>query len=165
MKTHQQDNYKPASVLCHFQRANTCETELSKQQSLYKVLQDVQTELGQLLNYKRHYLVTEMPGEYIADSILAYGLPDLSHYNPNSERDRLEVKNLLQRTIENYETRLKNISIIEEKKSEDSISTTMCFTVHATLVLAEEQLRLRFDSIIQPDNDEVQLQNFAENIL
>lgn len=165
MKINQLDNYKPASILCHFQRTNTAAAELSKQQSLYNVLQDVQTELGQLLNYKRNYLATDMAGENIADSILTYGLPDLSHYNPNSERDRLEVKILLQSTIECYESRLKNISIIEEKTTEDNINTTMCFTVHATLVLAEEQLRLRFDSIIQPDNDEVQLQNFAENIL
>lgn len=165
MKINQQENYKPASILCHFQHAGAGETNISKQQSLQQVLHDVQTELGQLLNYKRNHLIEQMPGDNIADSIAGYGLPDLSHYNPNSERDRLAVKNLLQATIENYETRLKNISIVDEQQNEETLSTTMRFTVHATLVLAEEQLSLRFDSVIQPDNDEVQLHHFAENVL
>jgi type VI secretion system lysozyme-like protein len=165
MKIIHQTHYKPASILCHFQGANRTEAEISKQQSLQKVLEDVQTELGKLLNYKRNHLITEMHGEHIDDSILAYGLPDLSHYNPNSERDRLEVKHLLQTTIENYETRLQNISIVDEPLTEAAINTSMRFTVHATLVLAEERLSLRFDSVIQPDSDEVRLHHFAENVI
>lgn len=163
MIINQTSNYKPASFMFYFEQNLTSKIQLNKQQSLQQVLQQIQIDLSKLLNHKRSHIIAQYNHIHVQDSILAYGLPDLSHYNPNSERDRSALKQLLQQTIENFEPRLNNISVIDKQNEYENLTTSMFFTVHATLNLAEQWVDLSFDSIIQPDCDAVQIKNFQQN--
>ena len=123
--------------------------------SLTELLQAIQYDLTCLLNHKRILINNNYHDKNLTDSILYYGLPDLSVYNPLSEHDRRTVCTLLQQTISNFEKRLTDIRVIDEAERHHMPSLTMHFRIQATLALATESVTVRFASIVQNASDQV----------
>jgi type VI secretion system lysozyme-like protein len=69
----------------------------------------VGAELSRLLNTRCH--LRESLND-AADTVLEYGIPDLTEFCPSNEADQVRLAGLLERKIGAYEPRLCNVSVV-----------------------------------------------------
>lgn len=122
---------------------------------------EIQQDLTQLLNTKQ--VGWDLP-DTLQDqpSILTYGLPDLTLFNPDSPEDTETVRKLLEKTIEQFEPRLTHVAVLSQKQPAKVVSTVMSFCIHAHLKVNPQPMPIRFDSVIEPANDWVQISSPME---
>jgi type VI secretion system protein ImpF len=91
------------------------------------VLRDVEN----LLNTRRR--IVSPPGSYhfVKDSLYVYGLEDFVTKNPKSPQVRKALKSSIERTLERFEPRLKNVSVAFNPA--EGNEQQLCFTISATL--------------------------------
>jgi len=138
-----------------FDRLTDIELESKNKKSIEEFLLGLQNDLAALLNQRRivHQGVAKI--DSLAQSILTYGLPDLTHYNPVSEKDREEVRKILQMVIRLHEPRLHDIHVVEKKLAgAEDATTTMAFTIFATVKFNKMVREINLDSYIKPSADE-----------
>ncbi len=146
----------PTSIFTKFAEPDQGQA-LDYQKAVYleDLLAEIQHDLVALLNHKRTPLGSKRDYALFSDSLLCYGLPDLSYFNPYSENDRRTVRRLLHETITNFEKRLSNVVISEIEVPDDKIVTTMSFRIHATVNIVPLLAPVTFDSVIYPVKDQV----------
>jgi type VI secretion system protein ImpF len=84
---------------------------------------------------------------YGSDSILAYGLPDLSGYSWRSPGDAERIAELLQRAICRFEPRLRARTVqVSALPSEDAADFQLRFRIDAVLRTEPVELPVSFDT-------------------
>lgn len=71
--------------------------------------------------------------------ILSYGLPDLSHFNPNVDNDKKKLLTYIEKTILTHEPRLKNVKV-EYSDAINPSDISLRITIEATLADQNEIL-------------------------
>jgi len=104
-----------------------------------KVIEDV----GNLLNSKTQNLSKP---DY--ESILDYGLEDLSYYVPYSSHDQSIVAGIIQSCIERFEPRLTDVKVIPIVQ-DDGYGKIFRFQITADIKLDKEQIVVVLESTIQ----------------
>jgi type VI secretion system lysozyme-like protein len=100
-------------------------------------------DLQRLLNTRRPYLPQT---ENI--TLLNYGLPDLSQFNPGAEEDCEALRQAIQTTLTQFEPRLQAISVdLMETESADPFILSLKISGH--LAMAEQPL-VEFISSLNP---------------
>lgn len=126
-------------------------------------LKDIERNLTALLNHKR--IPAGLLGQQVSsdDPILAYGLPDLTHFNPDSDSDRRQVRQLLQEAIRRFEKRLENVSVIllEPPKEKRLALTMLHFQIRAEVRVQAQLAPVMFDSLVYPVQDQVVVEGRA----
>lgn len=153
--------YKHSSILYNVINKDTS-MEQQSLLSLPKVINELKMELNDLLNHRRNDLNNIGRSSVCASSILNYGLPDLTHYNPLSENDRKIVRQLLLQALHFFSPRLQNVSIVDVDQGDQGLVAIMCFEVKAKLMLTQSKINVCFNSTIHPNKDNVKLHNFKE---
>ena len=83
--------------------------------SLRELRQEVMDDLEELLNTRATDTTAFEEYEAVSDSVLAYGLPDISTYSPSSENELAQLMQLIALTIRRFEPRLDPESIKVER--------------------------------------------------
>ena len=92
----------------------------------------------------------DLPEHYgeARDSILLYGLPDLASVESGSAQARAEIGRAIQRVIERFEPRLRDLSITLLNPEEDPSAQSLRFRVDARLNV-EPAPDVAFDTILE----------------
>jgi type VI secretion system protein ImpF len=107
----------------------------------------IKRDLEWLLNTKR---AAARPPESLgpaADSVLNYGLPDISNLSLGSPHDRDRLRRVLEEAVARFEPRLSGVRVTLEGSRDDERS--LHFRIDATLDLEPEPEPITFDSVLQ----------------
>jgi len=115
---------------------------------MHELRDSVQRDLQNLLNSRARFVSPEPGLRAIQDSIVNYGLPDLTSQPLNSEEGKLEFAAWIERSIKRYEPRFKNVVVtpVESEPGSDGIT----FRVDAVLYADPAPEDVCFDSRIDP---------------
>ena len=117
--------------------------------TLRDVRQFVATDLEDLLNTRCRCGVLPEQLEELKVSMVNYGLPDFSGIKVGNAKARVELRRLLEDTINRYESRLTSVRvmIVENKNSS---SRRLHFRIEATLNAQPVPEPVVFDSSLEP---------------
>jgi type VI secretion system protein ImpF len=96
--------------LIDFEPQATSEPLASRSKSLRQLKQALKRDLEWLLNTRRTFSVPEELSD-LADSLLAYGLPDFSTMSVRSSEDQNDLVHALETTLKRFEPRLEDVVI------------------------------------------------------
>jgi len=139
--------------LVDFEPEVSAEALPSRSKALRQVKQALRRDLEWLLNTRR---VLEVPEELplLADSLLAYGLPDFTNLSVKSAEDQHDLTRALEATLKRFEPRL-----------EDVVVTVANASVLERAYRFKIEARLRIDPVPEPISFDTTLQlgsgNFA----
>ncbi|BBO17377.1 type VI secretion system baseplate subunit TssE [Candidatus Brocadia pituitae] len=113
--------------------------------SISQIKASVKRDLENLLNSRR--ILIEPPQSYreLIDSVYTYGLRDFTSKNPKSPSLKQQLRYELEKTISQFESRLKNVSIHFEEHSPDRQS--LKFRISALMVVEPIKEPVTFDTI------------------
>jgi type VI secretion system lysozyme-like protein len=114
--------------------------------------QSVMQDLMNLLNAKidTKLVATDHFNE-LNTSILTYGLPNFSLFETSSQNNMGEhIKQIIEKTLNRHEPRLKNINVTVTDIAKYSIN----FTINAAFMTDPEPINVQFDSKCQPDSQQ-----------
>ncbi|MGN0920130.1 MAG: type VI secretion system baseplate subunit TssE [Cellvibrio sp.] len=125
------------------------EPQISRHHYLRELRASVRRDIENLLNTR--YRLLSAPDHFIElnQSLINYGLPDLSTINMMDLDKRQEFIKRLERTIGQYEPRFKSIRVnyVENKEHSDR---SLRFRISATLYADPAPEVIVFDSILDP---------------
>ncbi len=118
------------------------------------IRESIRRDLENLFNTR--YCCVSPPQEYrnLDDSVLNYGLPDLSTINMTTFDNRNEFCRKMEKTILKFEPRIKTVKVKTEAVL-DNEDPTIHFRVEATLNVNPLQELIIFESMLNPVNQTV----------
>jgi type VI secretion system protein ImpF len=109
----------------------------------------VYRDLEELLNTRQSYtrLLDEFPE--VQNSLLAYGLPDLTSFNAITDEQRREIGRVLEAVIARFEPRLKDVCAeVEKAEGTPQLQRTVRFHIKARLCV-DPAPAVAFDTILE----------------
>ena len=100
---------------------------------LGRLMREVGRDLEALLNTRRRCLACPAELNYLATSLVEYGIPDFTGLNLSLPSEREQTREAIERAIREFEPRLKNVVV----------------TVMANMDQADRRLRLRITGVLQ----------------
>jgi len=119
----------------------------SRMRSLRELKQAVRRDLEWLLNSRRSILPLSADLEQTARSVATYGLPDFSAASVSNPSDRASILKTLQRTVAQFEPRLRSVSIALETGG--TIKHSLRFRIDAELDVDPAPEQVSFDTTLQ----------------
>ena len=116
--------------------------------SMHELRDSVQRDLQNLLNTRARFVSPDPKLQAIQDSIMNYGLPDLTSQPLNSEEGRQEFAAWIERSIKRFEPRFKNVAVTPVKSEPGAEGVT--FRIDAVLYADPAPEDVCFDSSIDP---------------
>jgi type VI secretion system protein ImpF len=116
--------------------------------SMHELRDSVQRDLQNLLNTRVRFVSPDKRLQDIQDTIVNYGLPDLTSQQLTSEQGKQEFAAWIERSIKRYEPRFKSVEVTALSRSDDSDGVT--FRVDAVLYADPAPEDVSFDSVIDP---------------
>jgi type VI secretion system protein ImpF len=112
-----------------------------------QMVQAVQRDLEDLLNTRQSHVGLSEEYREVHNSIVGYGLPDITSLNAISPQQRQEIGRILEAVIERFEPRLRDVraTLMEEG---DGKERTVRFRLEARLCL-EPAPEVAFDTILE----------------
>ncbi len=123
-------------------------TEARQGYSLAQILEVVRRDLEDLLNTRQ--TVTRLPRDRsrLANSIYAFGLPDLVSLNAITPAQREEIARTLELTVSRFEPRLRDVRATLMQNEEDAKQRAIRFRIDAK-VGADPAPHATFDSVLE----------------
>lgn len=119
-------------------------------QDLGQLKQSVVRDLEALLNTRqaRGGLLQDSQESELAQSVLAYGLPDLTSVSTDSPQARETLRWAVEETIRRFEPRLIDVRV-EQREPEGPFDRTLRLTVEAYLDMDPEPAPVVFDTVVE----------------
>lgn len=124
--------------------------------SEYEMRESVQHDLQNLLNSRIRFLSPDKSLTEIQDTIINYGLPDLTSQQLTTEQGKQEFAAWIERTIRRYEPRFKTVQVTPVTVSE--VPGRVTFRIEAVLYADPLPEHVNFDSLIDPLTQTISLQ-------
>ncbi len=128
-----------------------------RSQSVQDLERSVARDLEDLLNTRREML-DDLPVDYVevARSLLNYGPPDFTTFSLLGEKDRAQVRSILEETISNFEPRLTGVRVtLEPSRAHDK---SLRFRVNALLRIDPTPEPVTFDTVWRIETQQYQVQ-------
>jgi type VI secretion system protein ImpF len=125
-------------------------------QSVRELEEAVRRDLQDLLNTRRTTVDPYPDDSEISRSLLTFGLPELSDFNPTVPDQRRTLQAIIEQTIRQFEPRLMDVrvtSITVDKATGRGMR--MC--VEALLRVSPAPLPITFDTVVKPGTGEWQV--------
>lgn len=119
-------------------------------QELRELKQSVVRDLEALLNTRqtRTELLAESPDAEIAQSVLTYGLPDLTSVTGDDPFAREQLRLAVEQAIHRFEPRLIDVRV-QAREPEGSFDRTLRLTVEGWLAMDPEPVPVVFDTVVE----------------
>jgi len=113
-----------------------------------KMYRAVLRDLEDLLNTRR--TAGKLPADLdeVADSIVAYGLPDISSAEAGSTSARQDIATAIRAVIERFEPRLQDVTVVLLNPEDDIVKQSVKFRVDARLAV-DPYPDIAFDTILE----------------
>jgi type VI secretion system protein ImpF len=109
------------------------------------VARDIET----LLNARPAHVPGSLQGlEHASQSLLGYGLPDISTASLASDRDRARIVAAIARALQDHEPRLTGVQVAVREGAQPGAG--LCFSIHAQLRLTPGTEPVAFDAVLHP---------------
>jgi|SRR5579862_8774142 len=115
----------------------------SRVESIREFRRAVQRDLDDLLNSRNAFADLLPEFAEAGQSVLTYGLPDLSAYNLSDGRDQNRVRQIMEAVIRTFEPRLKNVVVTV--LAPGLVDRVVRFHVEARLVMEPSPQTIGFD--------------------
>jgi type VI secretion system protein ImpF len=136
------------SILDRLLDPDSAGTEWRHGYGLDKLLDVVRRDLEDLLNTRQ--TVTALPRDLVRlrRSIHAYGLPDLTSFNPTTPQERQQIAEVLERTLGLYEPRLRDIRATLLATEDQNKQRTLHFRIDARIGV-DPAPEVAFDTVLK----------------
>jgi type VI secretion system protein ImpF len=124
-------------------------------QSIRELEEAVRRDLQDLLNTRRTAVDGFPDDSELASSLLAFGLPELTGFDPTVPHQRRTLQEIIERTILRFEPRLKDVHVTS--MSADSAGRGLRMSVEALLRVSPAPVPVTFDTVIKPGSEEWQV--------
>ena len=126
------------------------------------LLESIQTNLNEVLNYRCVHDALPDSLASLKTSLLYYGLPDLSRFNPNSSDDQQRVCELIKNCIHRFEPRLQQVEVNPLRNPITDVVNTMRLMIrgHVATSTQSSDASVLFVSVVSPNTDRVQLESY-----
>lgn len=124
-------------------------TPRSQYQTIKELKGVVARDLEIMLNTHRETLFN-IPDGYteISLSLATYGMPDFSSFDTRNPYDRSRVSTIIKKLINDFEPRLKNVSVVVELKQSHEHVQNLHFRLDALLEVHPAQEQVVFDAVL-----------------
>ncbi|HEX3748168.1 MAG TPA: type VI secretion system baseplate subunit TssE [Bryobacteraceae bacterium] len=126
---------------------NRFEAPMSRAESVRQLRLAVKRDLEWLLNSTRMLIEVPESCEEIEDSVIFYGLPDISSMSVDSS-SQFTLQKSLERAIEKFEPRLARARVTSRGKFR-ATNQSVTFHVEATLMMDPIPERFSFDTVLE----------------
>jgi type VI secretion system protein ImpF len=116
----------------------------------------VRRDLEDLLNTRPIIDPSRLDG-VLGESLLAYGVPDLTGYDLHSREQATNWLDNVRHAIERFEPRLRHPKL-SLTNSPDQLDPTLRFRITATLVVHPLEQSVQFDSIVERSTGNINVQ-------
>ncbi|HVA51440.1 MAG TPA: type VI secretion system baseplate subunit TssE [Pirellulales bacterium] len=122
-------------------------------QDVNELKQSVMRDLEALLNTRQTSpdLARDAPEAEIAQSVLTYGLPDLTSFLATSADARETLRFAVEEAVRRFEPRLVDVRV-SLRKPEGQFDRTLRLTVEAWLAMDPEPVPVLFDTVVEPSS-------------
>src|SRR5262249_26747010 len=124
------------------------EAPRSRNQLLRDLKQTVRRDLENLLNTRIRCVPWAPEMKYLKQSLVNYGIPDLTGSSPVSPKEREEFRRTIEAVVKQYEVRLKKLRV-RLIDATDSIDRTIRFHIDAVLQAEPAPEPISFDSTLR----------------
>jgi type VI secretion system protein ImpF len=122
-------------------------------QSLSEMQESVRRDLQDLLNTRQSTLESFSDEAELAQSVLTYGLPDLTTLNPTVIDQRKLLQQTVEQTIRRFEPRLMEVRVTAATV-DPKTGRGLRLNVEALLRVAPAPLPISFDTVVEPGSSE-----------
>lgn len=130
---------------------------ITRAQSVRHIKTAVRRDLEWLLNTRRNPFAAGESLPELAQSLYNYGLPDFSSLSIHSSRDRSQLAAQLERTLQIFEPRLKNVRVNFVETPQGERSRILHFQIEGMLQMDPAPERIAFDTTLQLSSGEYQV--------
>ncbi|MEM6483564.1 MAG: type VI secretion system baseplate subunit TssE [Pseudomonadota bacterium] len=126
--------------------------------SMHELRESVQADLQHLLNTRVRFISPDAEKDDAQDTLLNYGLLDITSQTLVSEQGRREFAEWIERTIRRFEPRFKNVKVTVGERSPRGHKAPLggfVFRVNAVLYADPAPENVSFDSRIDPGNQTI----------
>jgi type VI secretion system protein ImpF len=127
----------------------------SRGQSVRELEEAARRDLQDLLNTRCNSEGYAADSE-LAQSLYTYGLPELSAFNPTVPDQQRTLKEIIERTIRTFETRLMDVRVASIQ-ADASTGRGLRMSIEALLRVSPAPLPVTFDTVVKPGSGEWQV--------
>ncbi|MDL1967314.1 MAG: type VI secretion system baseplate subunit TssE [Deltaproteobacteria bacterium] len=120
--------------------------------SIGQIKASVVRDLENLLNTRRQILILPVEYSHVNDSLFVYGLQDFTSKNPGSPFVKQQLRQDIEKTISQFEPRLKNVSVHLETTAQNK--RTLRFRIKGLLVIEPVAEPVTFDTYFDANKGE-----------
>ncbi|WP_254510473.1 type VI secretion system baseplate subunit TssE [Anatilimnocola floriformis] len=120
--------------------------------SLSELQSNVFRDLASMLNSRQGLAEPLEEGSEVRQSVIAFGLPDISNVNPDSLEQQATIRAAVEESIRLFEPRLSNIVVTTQGASQSDRSLRL--TVRANLKIEPNPVPVEFDTVIESGTGE-----------
>ncbi len=120
--------------------------------SIGQIKASVVRDLENLLNTRRQILILPVEYSQVNDSLFVYGLQDFTSKNPGSPFVKQQLRQDIEKTISQFEPRLKNVSVHLETTAQNK--RTLRFRIKGMLVIEPVAEPVTFDTYFDANKGE-----------
>lgn len=147
--------------LLDFEPDASREAPRSRNQVLRELKLSVRRDLEDLLNTKTRCVPWPPHLEELKQSLVNYGIPDITSTGMSSNKDREEFCRILQMVIRQHETRLKGVKVTL-LENDEPLDRTLRFRINALLQAEPAPEPIVFDSAVRPATGGVEVKGGAD---
>jgi type VI secretion system protein ImpF len=129
----------------------------TRAQSVRQLKAALRRDLEWLLNTRRNPEAAPESMEELAKSLYNYGLPDFSHANVNSSRDRKWLAREVENTVALFEPRLTDIRVQIVEDPDAGPARILRFQIEGMLQMDPAPEQVSFDTVLQLTSGEYQV--------
>ena len=133
---------------------NNSSTPIQAHQIIKQLRESVRRDLEYLFNTRYRCVSPPVGSKFLENSILNFGLPDLSSINLTATESRKKFCKNLEKLILKFEPRIRHVKVTSNNKI-DVEDPTIRFRVEATLFANPAPELIIFDSALNPVNQTV----------
>ena len=122
-------------------------------QSVRELEEAVRRDLTDLLNTRRTAIDPYPDDSEISRSLLTFGLPELSEFNPTVPDQRRTLQAIIEQTIRQFEPRLMDVRVTSISVDQ-ATGRGMRMCVEALLRVSPAPLPITFDTLVKPGSGE-----------
>ena len=138
------------------------ETRRSRTQDLREIRESVRRDVEHLLNVRRRCLSVPKALVECNQSLLNYGMPDLTNVNAFSQSARSDLCRLIETLLQRFEPRFKSVSI-KLLDNADPLDSTLRFRIEALMHAEPAPEPIVFDSFVEPVTRNVALKDVTHD--
>lgn len=124
------------------------EAPLTRAQSVRQLKASLKRDLEWLLNTRRLQDDQVESSDEMKNSLLTFGLPDVSNYTIASSRDMNRLAWLIEGAVSTFEPRLDGAKVLMDPAS-DGTTRTLRFSIEGLLRMSPAPERVSFDTVLE----------------